>query len=299
MTKNFNDDIQVAIIDQQSPIIIPFGPSCCGKTMMIHRLCRYLCTKGYHVNPDRLFRPPYDQHYQYNCENFHKSLCESIVPNTTGILLLEVKDPKGYLICYLLDVDGDSYCNPNNPNAPYPTFIHQIIHSPNPKLFIYFVEPDWADRITREHYVSSINRWQMHFDSQKNTAIILYNKIDKQPQFILPNNHVNYTAAVRDCQNRYPRLFDIFRRNVPLIRWFCPYRVKLIPFTSGTFNLTQKGTIYYIPSSDMFPEQLWKVITKNNKKLMNHKYNKLRIVVISIIMIVSIIPFLITAISLW
>ena len=96
MTKNFNDDIQVAIIDQQSPIIIPFGPRCCGKTMMIHRLCRYLCTKGYHVNPDRLFRPPYDQHYQYNCEKFHKSLCESIVPNTKGMLLLDVKDSKGY-----------------------------------------------------------------------------------------------------------------------------------------------------------------------------------------------------------
>lgn len=256
------DDVQVTIPYQQIPIIIPFGPPRCGKTMMIRRLCIYLYTKGYHVNPVRKFRPSWDQHYQFNCEEFHESLWKSDLPNTTGILLLEVKDPKGYLICYLLDVGGDCYFDPNNPNVPYPTFIHQIIHSPNPKLFIYFVEPDWADRITREHYVSSINRWQMHFDSQKDTAIILYNKIDKQLQFILPNNHVNYTAVVQDCQIRYPRLFDIFRRNVPLIRWFCPYKVKLIPFTSGIFTLTNQGTVHYIPSSDMFPEQLWKVITK-------------------------------------
>ncbi len=256
-------DVQVTIPYQQIPIIIPFGPRCCGKTMMIRRLCIYLYTKGYHVNPVRKFRPSWDQRYQFICDEFYNSLWTvSNVASILDFILLEVIHPKGYPICYLLDADGDCYFDPNNPNAPYPTFIHQIIHSPNPKQFIYFVEPDWADLMTREHYVSSINRWQMHFDSQKDTAIILYNKIDKQPQFILPNNHVNYTAAVQDCQILYPRLFDIFRRNVPLIRWFCPYKVKLIPFTSGIFNLTKQGTVHYIPSSDMFPEQLWKVITK-------------------------------------
>ncbi len=260
------NDIHVCIPNSELPIIIPFGPCCCGKTMMIRRLCRYLYTKGYHVTPVRKFRPSWDQRYQFICDDFDNSLWT--ISNAASILdfiLLEVIHPKGYPICYLLDADGDCYFNPNYPNAPYPTFMNQIIHSPNPKQFIYFVEPDWADGLTREHYVSSINRWQMHFDSQKNTAIILYNKIDVRPQFILSNHHVNYTAAVRDCQNLYPRLFDIFRRNIPLIRWFYPYRVKFIPFTSGTFYLTKQGTVPYIPSSDMFPEQLWKMISREYK----------------------------------
>lgn len=260
------NDIHVCIPNPKVPIIIPFGPRCCGKTMMIRRLCIYLLhTQGYRIYPELNFR--WDPRYQFICDEYFNSCWTS--SNATSfldVILLEVIHPRGYPICYLLDADGDSYFDPNNPNAPYPTFIHQIIHSPNPKQFIYFVEPDWADGMTRKHYVSSINRWQMHFDSQKNTAIILYNKIDKQPQFILPNNYVNYTAAVRDCQNLYPRLFDIFRRNIPLIRWFYPYRVKFIPFTSGTFAETPNGVTHYEPSGNIYPEQLWKVITKAIRK---------------------------------
>lgn len=261
------NDIHVCIPNSELPIIIPFGPRCCGKTMMIRRLCIYLYTKGYHVTPERKFRPLWDQRYQFICDEFYNNLWTlSNATSFLDVILLEVIHPQGYPICYLLDVDGDCYFDPNNPNAPYPTFIHRIIYSPNPKQFIYFVEPNWADCLTRKDYVSSINKWQMHFDSQKNTAIILYNKIDKQPQFILPNNYVNYTAAVRDCQNLYPRLFDIFRRNIPLIRWFYPYRVKFIPFTSGTFVETRNGITHYAPSGNIYPEQLWKVITKAIRK---------------------------------
>lgn len=259
------NDIHVCIPNSELPIIIPFGPRCCGKTMMIRRLCIYLYTKGYHVTPERKFRPLWDQRYQFICDEYFNSLWTNAT-SFLDFILLEVIHPQGYPICYLLDAAGDSYFDPNNPNAPYPTFIHQIIHSPNPKQFIYFVEPNWADCLTREHYVSSINRWQMHFDSQKNTTIILYNKIDKQPQFILPNNYVNYTAAVRDCQNFYPRLFHIFRKNIPF-RWFYPYRVKFVPFTSGTFVETPNGIItHYAPSGNIYPEQLWKVITKAVRK---------------------------------
>ena len=259
------NDIHVCIPNSELPIIIPFGPRCCGKTMMIRRLCLYLYTQGYCINPEHKFR--WDQRYQFICDEFYNNLWTlSNATSFLDVILLEVIHPQGYPICYLLDVDGDCYFDPNNPNAPYPTFIHQIIYSPNPKQFIYFVEPNWADCLTRKHYVSSINRWQMHFDSQKNTAIILYNKIDIQPQFILPNNYVNYTAAVRDCQNLYPRLFDIFRRNIPLIRWFYPYRVKFIPFTSGTFVETRNGITHYAPSGNIYPEQLWKVITKAIRK---------------------------------
>lgn len=258
------NDIHVCIPNSELPIIIPFGPRCCGKTMMIRRLCLYLYTQGYRINPEHKFR--WDQRYQFICDEFYNNLWTlSNATSFLDVILLEVIHPQGYPICYLLDVDGDCYFDPNNPNAPYPTFIHQIIYSPNPKQFIYFVEPNWADCLTREHYVSSINRWQMHFDSQKNTAIILYNKIDKQPQFILPNNYVNYTAAVRDCQNLYPRLFHIFRKNIPF-RWFYPYRVKFVPFTSGTFVETRNGITHYAPSGNIYPEQLWKVITKAIRK---------------------------------
>lgn len=258
------NDIHVCIPNSELPIIIPFGPRCCGKTMMIRRLCLYLYTQGHRINPEHKFR--WDQRYQFICDEFYNNLWTlSNATSFLDVILLEVIHPQGYPICYLLDVDGDCYFDPNNPNAPYPTFIHQIIYSPNPKQFIYFVEPNWADCLTREHYVSSINRWQMHFDSQKNTAIILYNKIDKQPQFILPNNYVNYTAAVRDCQNLYPRLFHIFRKNIPF-RWFYPYRVKFVPFTSGTFGQTPNGITHYTGSGNMYPEQLWKAITKAIRK---------------------------------
>ena len=45
------------IMDTQTPIVIMIGPPCSGKTMVVHRLFRYLhsCFNGYGIDVDWVF----------------------------------------------------------------------------------------------------------------------------------------------------------------------------------------------------------------------------------------------------
>ena len=49
-TKDPNE-ISITIADQNTPIVVLFGPPSCGKTMTLVRLTRYLRTIGFNVEP--------------------------------------------------------------------------------------------------------------------------------------------------------------------------------------------------------------------------------------------------------
>ena len=258
------NDIQVCIPNEHLPIIIPYGSLGCGKTMMIIRLCKYLIRRGYHIKPVRDFRTISDKHYKGTCERFEKFLyTEETFPSTTpyGFILIEVFDKGGQPICYLFDAEGNCYFNKGYPNASYPAFISHVICSPNPKQYIFFVEPNWEDVQIRHNYVSHIATFRTHFNPKDN-AIILYNKIDKCPLYITPTGYVDIRIAAKDCQNQYAGLFDIFRRRIPILRWFYPYIFTFIPFSSGFFYQDVSGTYKYEASIDLYPQKLWKEIMK-------------------------------------
>ncbi|MBO5816504.1 MAG: hypothetical protein J6R26_00955 [Paludibacteraceae bacterium] len=259
-------NLSVFIPNEELPIIIPFGPRWCGKTLMIYRLCEYLHTQGYHVNPVREFIQKWNQHYLRDCECYLESLYKHD-PSQLYIcdpILLQIIDSRGNQICYIFDADGDCYFNPHYPDAPYPTFINQILHSPNPKRFIYFVEPCWSDIMGRKEYVDRIAKLQKHsYSPKKDACFILYNKIDQTPFDVQKRDHI--IAAIKDCRMNYEGLWHIFRQNNPFKRWLQPYKAKFIPFTS----FAPVPEEIYTPSLDLYPERLWKVITNSIK---NRKY---------------------------
>ena len=62
----------ICIPNKDVPIIIPFGHRCIGKTLMIHRLIRYLLEDGYCCTPERTFRN--DTEYESICKE-HEKYC--------------------------------------------------------------------------------------------------------------------------------------------------------------------------------------------------------------------------------
>lgn len=259
------DQIQICIPNNRIPIIIPYGPRACGKTMMILRLCEYLLKRGYHIKPVRDFRSTFDKGYQACCERFEKFLCsEETFPSTDPVsfILLEISDKDGWPICYLFDAEGSCYFNTWAPQAGYPAYINHIICSPNPKQYIFFVEPYWENVQIRHDYVSRIAELKKHCN-YKDKAIILYNKIDKCSEFITVTGHVNDKIAAMDCRNGYAGLFDIFRQRNFMLKWLQPYNFKFVPFSSGFFYQDVSGTYKYKASIDLYPHRLWNAILKN------------------------------------
>lgn len=259
------NQIQVSIPNKRIPIVIPYGPQACGKTMMIFRLCKYLLKRGYHIKPVRDFRPVSDKYYQDCCEQFEKYLHNAetaISTNPLGFILIEISDKNGGPICYLFDAEGNCYFDPFISQTSYPTFINYIICSPNPKQYIFFVEPNWEDIQTRNSYVRHIADFQRHCNRRKDKQIILYNKIDKCPLYITPTGYVDKRIAAMDCQNQFAGLFDIFRQRNPIIRWLQPYIFKFIPFSSGFFYQDVSGIYKYEAGIDLYPQLLWQAITK-------------------------------------
>lgn len=121
------NQIQVSIPNKRIPIVIPYGPQACGKTMMIFRLCKYLLKRGYHIKPVRDFRPVSDKYYQDCCEQFEKYLHNAetaISTNPLGFILIEISDKNGWPICYLFDAEGNCYFDPFISQTSYPTFIN-------------------------------------------------------------------------------------------------------------------------------------------------------------------------------
>lgn len=266
LLEDYVNNIQISIPNDQLPIIMPYGPARCGKTMMILRLCKYLLKRGYHIKTIREFRPASDKYYKDCCEQFEKYLYNTETLRSTsrpfGFILIEISNKEGWPICYLFDADGNYYFDPSIPQTSYPTFIHYIICSPNPKQYIYIVEPNWEDIQTRRIYVRHIADFQRLFNRRKDKQIILYNKIDNCPSYITPTGYVNTKIAAMDCQNKYAGLFDIFSQRNPILRWLQPYNFKFVPFSSGFFYQDASRTYKYEAGIDLYPQLLWQAITK-------------------------------------
>lgn len=267
---NIDPDInqfRVCIPNKYIPVVIPFGPRCCGKTMMVLRLCKYLLKRGYNIRAVHDFRPSSDKYYQLACDDFIELLNKNDTPkNPYGLLLIEISDEVGRPVCYLFDAEGNCYFDPASPQTSYPAFIHQIMCLPNPKQFIYVVEPHWGNIVDRTNYVQRITQCQTQFyNLRTDKVIILYNKIDITP-FSLASGHVHIKYAFMDCKNLYNGLFNIFRQQNPILRWFKPYNADFIPFTSGFFYPCESGKSKYEIGLDIHPQILWKTIMKAIKK---------------------------------
>lgn len=262
--------IKVILQNPDIPIVVFFGPPTCGKTMTLIRLCRFLVSNGYRVEPVRSFRPSYDSNYQHVCESFNTMINSDMAQEGTTLInfmLVEVSR-NGHPLCQLLEAPGEHYFKPKEPNNPFPAYINAISSSHNRKLWGFFIEPDHTnsqiDHEDRLNYVDRIRRFNSYMHPRDRVSII-FNKIDETDCIISQGGAVHTGEAIRKAKYSYPGLFDLFANQNPITRLWKSSRADFIPYMNGYFTKLANGGISFQLGHDNYPLRLWKSIMKSIK----------------------------------
>lgn len=256
------NSITVTVSDPSTPIVVLYGPPSCGKTMTLVRMTRYLVSQGYTVVPEKTFRPTYDEHYRQLCEEFDQMInSNNAATSTSNISFMLVKVLKdGRPICQILEAPGEYYFNPDEPNRPYPAYVHKILNCMNRKVWAIMLEPDWSDNVPRANYVTRIRDLKSMM-TPKDKAIFVYNKIDLT-HFVYGVGRVNTTEAIRDVQNLYPGIFTPFENKNPITKWFTKYNCEFVPFMTGSYSETIVGGYTYTEGHYVYAKRLWEAMLK-------------------------------------
>ena len=258
--------ISVTIADQNTPLVVLFGPPACGKTMALVRLSRFLKQNGYTIEPVPSFRPTYDKNYNDMCDNFDNIIdSENAALSTKNInFMLILVSHNGRPICQILEGPGEYYFNPENPNAPFPKYINAIINSNNRKIWAIMVEPHRTNKRMgveqRRDYVAKISKLKSRL-SNRDRTIFVYNKID-QTNFVDSPGHIRYKHAIQDIMNLYPNIFVPFLNVNPITKLWRPYNFDFIAFHTGDYSEAADGTFVFQPGHDVYPHKLWELIRK-------------------------------------
>lgn len=257
--------IHVTIDDPTTPIVVLFGPPTCGKTMTLIRLTRYLCQHGYEVRPVETFRPSSDTHYQKMCEHFNEMVYSyEAAEGTSNISFMLVKvTQKGRPICQILEAPGEGYYLPKADTGVFPPYVNNIINNANRKIWLFVVEPNWLDDADRQGYAAKIKKLQTNI-TPKDKVVFLFNKIDKTP-FVQGVGRINISAAVKSVKDQYKGIFEPFRNENPITRFFSEYRCEFVPFSTGDYSPKVDGGMVYEQGNDIYPRRLWNTILKIRK----------------------------------
>ena len=249
----------VVNIPPDAPIVILFGPTSCGKSMALKRLTRYLRKSGDYqeIEPERSFRPANDTAYQNDCDDFDNFVTrQTKAAGTTGYMLVNVIED-GSTICRILEAPGEYYFDPSDPDKSYPNYMNTIITAPNRRIWCVFVEPNWQDPQDRMNYVARINALKPMM--QKNDEVLfVFNKID-DTHFVITPGEIRMKQAAEFVAIQYPGIFNQFKNDIPILKWFKKYNCGFMPFQTGLY---QRGSDVYADSVDDYPAMLWKAIMK-------------------------------------
>lgn len=251
--------IRVTIADSQAPIVVLFGPPACGKTMTLVRLTRYLKKQGYKVSPIRTFRPSSDENYRNLCDHFDEMMNSDDAAKSTdriSFMLVEVID-NGKRVCQILEAPGEYYFDPQNPNKGFPNYVNAIINSENRKLWAIMVEPNWKEAQDRRNYVNKINSLKKLTSVHDDTLFVL-NKVDVT-NFVIRQGKVNVSAAIKEVAHLYPNIFEEFRNQNPITRFFKEFNCDFVPFQTGMYNETDMG-LTFVESHDSYCQRFWRAI---------------------------------------
>lgn len=252
--------IKITISDSTTPIVVLFGPPASGKTMTLIRLTRYLTQNGYEVAPVKTFRPSYDSHYTKMCNEFNNMVNSDQAAkgtDTISFMLVTVLQ-KGKPICQILEAPGEGYYKPKEDTGIFPKYVNNVINNKNRKIWLFVVEPDWLDEADRQGYAAKIKKLSTKMHST-DKVIFLCNKIDKTP-YVLGSGRINTNAARTAIGNQYKGIFEPFRNENPITRFFSEHRCQFIPFSTGDYNERVDGGISYEAGDDCYPRNLWKAI---------------------------------------
>lgn len=270
--KSFEEDINEdpnkvpTEITRPEPIVVLFGPRTCGKTVALLRLAFYLKnTLNFDVEPDYEFRKG-DSKYLEACDKFNDFIELPNAPTATGainFLLLRVSDRYGRALAQLVEAPGEHYFNPDKPTAQYLPYFSKIVSLPNPKIYVFFLELDWLRPKDRANYADKIRNFLGRI--RKSDGIILVcNKADKFPKYIY-NSKPDLKLFEKDTRYQYAKIFDnLGSPSGGLSGLFgsAKYQYDLIAFSAGDFAYAYDGDSVFTHGPDLYPEMLWKTITR-------------------------------------
>jgi hypothetical protein len=258
---NDPNSINVTVADEDTPLIVLFGPPTCGKTMTLVRMTRYLKKEGYTVEPIRSFRPTSDTNYTDICESFDATINSNNAAESTDRIsfLLVAVLKKGRPLCQILESPGEFYFDPAKPNAPFPNYVNTIIHSKNRKIWTMMIEPDWLDHTDRMNYVTRITNLTKDM-KPKDKIVFLFNKIDKS-NVRINFSHINVNEAIRAVQNWYPNIFVPFLNQNPITKLWKKHNCNFVPFQTGTYTDAINGKKFQEGPQE-YCEHLWSVLMK-------------------------------------
>lgn len=260
--ENDPNRIHVEITDHQTPLVVFFGPSDCGKTMTLVRLARYLRLKAnYRITPIENFRPSSDTVYKKMCSEFPNMINNTVAASGTGhvnFLLAKVFDEKGTAICQLLEGPGELYFNSNKAIQEFPTFIKEIFSdSTLRKVFVFFVESNKYEGSFRNNYSSTLAQIRRECEAM-NTSIFLHNKIDLT-DFVIKPGIINTKESTRAIANEYNGIFEQFTSKGLFMK---RKEYIYVPFSTGSYTTDSKEEKQYTQGSDTYPKELWDAIMR-------------------------------------
>lgn len=253
--------IKVTVSDSKAPLVILFGPPQCGKTMTLVRMTRFLRAKGYTVSPVRTFRPTSDTNYADICEKFDEMMNSDYAADSTGrisFMLVEVIK-KGRRLCQILESPGEYYFD-GTPNGSFPKYVNNIIASPNRKVWTIMTEPNWMDHKDRMNYVTKIKSLKKSM-RPKDSVIFVFNKIDLT-NFVRGVGVIDMPSAIKEVKDLYPNIFDPFKNQNPITKWFKEYNCEFVPFQTGYYTSALAGLTYEEGARE-YCVKLWKAIMNN------------------------------------
>jgi len=258
--------IQVTVADDETPLVILFGPPASGKTMTLVRLARFLRKNNYTVKPVTSFRPSRDKKYQELCEGFDEMLSnEDAALSTSNIsFMLTLVSKGGRPLCQILEGPGELYFDPKNPKADFPKFVHAITSSNNRKIWLILVEPDNTNRKMdvqeRLLYVEKIKKLQRTI-SPRDRVIFVYNKID-ETEFVVHPGVTKDGDALKSMKDNYKGLLEAFRNENPITKLWRPFDFDFVTFQTGYFSSTREGDLTFQEGHDNYPRKLWNILSK-------------------------------------
>lgn len=266
---NDANKIKVEIADKTTPLVIFFGAPSCGKTMTLIRLARHLKEKGFAVEPVRSFRPGYDRNYTEICDGFDDMLSsDNAAASTNKVNFLLVKVSKnGTAICQILEGPGEYYFDPKKTaRTQFPRYVNAIINCNNRRLWAIMTEPSHTNKVmndtaVRRRFVDKI-RYLKGKISLRDNVLFVYNKIDESG-FMKSREIVNEKAALKNVNDLFPGMLDMFLNENPLTKWMKTYNCDFVPFYTGDFSTQDDGTLGYDEGPDIYPRKLWEKIMKN------------------------------------
>lgn len=277
---NNPDLIDITISDKRTPIVVLFGPPQCGKTMVMLRLAEYLQNQnGYSFEAVKDYRPHYDTAYKDACVHLKDRLNSKWAAKKNegmDFMLLKVYY-EGSPVVQILEAPGEGYYDPDKPHEHdrdfRPYVQNTIINSPNPKIWVFFTEPDWKEMAQRREYIAKVQLRDIRTRIIKGgrNVIVLFNKIDETPLFTSTGGF-NLDSAIDFVNGQYPDMLEEYRNKHFITKYFRPYNCSFIPFQTGTYKEvidpeTNQPRLRYNPTVDEYPASLWNAILEICNKL--------------------------------